>query len=230
MNEEKVWRWNADLAWELFSSAVYNYRLSLKTSMEHKKHAFQKNTIFSAVTAVEAFANNLLAKEKNWSERQINNCKDILGEFGIDYNNSAFKKSKYLRNHFIVETNEISTLEAIESVQEVIAEISFSMGKIFPYWITGLNFRNPAHGNDIFLLNDHDFWYRLRFMKITDVSSKVSASNGLISVPTEISEYMALHKDIWQLLKANHFDIPALNTANDPRFPFMPILCSDWWN
>ena len=240
MNKEKVWMWNADLAWELFSSAVFNYRLSLKTGMAHKKHAFQKNTIFSAVTAVEAFANNLLAKEKKWTEKQINNCKDKLGEFGIDYENSAFRNSKFLRNHFIVhhkrddfryhiETNEISTLEAIESVQAVIAEISFSRGRIFPYWITGLNFKNPAHGDDIFLLNDNEFWSRMRWAKLNDALASISSPTGSITVPSEKTLYMALYKDIWQLLKSNNFDLPSLNTMKYPRFPMMPTLCSSWW-
>jgi hypothetical protein len=137
VKKEKIWRWNADLAWELLSSAIYNYRQSFKTNMEHKKHAFLKNTVFSAVTSVESFANNILAREENWTEKQINQCNDLLGEFGIDYNNSAFKKSKYLRNHFLVhhkrddyryhiETNEMSALEAIEAAQEIISEISYS--------------------------------------------------------------------------------------------------------
>lgn len=239
MSSDKIWMWNANLAWELFSSAVYNYRQSLKASMSHKKHSFQKNVIFSAVTTVEAYTNELLAKEKGWTERQINDCKDKLGEFGIDYKNSAFKDSKFVRNQFIVhhkrndyryfiEINESSALDAIESVQSIIAEISYSRKVIFPYWITGLNFRNPAHGNDIFLINDYEFWSRIKWAKLNERLSSVATATGDLTVPREKDTYLNLYEEIWKLLKHTNFDLPAIE-IEDTRFPLMPVLTSKWW-
>ena len=239
MNSDKVWMWNASLAWELFSSAVFSYRQSLKTQMSHKKHSFQKNVIFSAVTSVEAYTNELLAKEKGWTEREINNCRDKLGEFGIDYNNTAFKDSKFVRNQFIVhhkrddyryfvEINETSALNAIESVQSIIAEISYSRNVLFPYWITGLNFINPAHGNDIFLINNQQFWMRMSQAKISDRLSGIASLSGELTMPSNKAAYLALYEEIWDLLKSNNFDLPAVETQYS-RFPLMPVLTSRWW-
>lgn len=238
ISDNKIWMWNANLAWELFSSAVYNYRQSLKTDLPHKKHAFQKNVIFNAVTAAEAFINELLTK-KGWNAEQIDKCPDKLREFGINYTDTEFKNSKFVRNHFIVhhkrddhryffETNDVSALSAIESVQSIVAEISYSLGIIFPYWITGLNFRNPAHANDIFLLNDTEFWTRIKWAKLTEQLSSVSSTNGDIIVPKDKSEYLSLYENIWDLLKHRNFDLTSVE-VEDPRFRMMPVLTSRWW-
>ncbi len=78
MDKDKVWLFNANLAWELFSSAIYNYRLSLNESKEHKSHAFYKNVILNSVTAIEAYFIEILAKDKKWSEERIYKCRSNL--------------------------------------------------------------------------------------------------------------------------------------------------------
>ena len=46
MNEE-VWKWNVNLAWELFTSGIYFYRKALNSKFEHQKHMYYKNGLLS---------------------------------------------------------------------------------------------------------------------------------------------------------------------------------------
>lgn len=240
--DNKVWIWNANLAWELFSSAVYNYRLSLTTHREHQKHAFCKNVILDALTAVEAYFNEILAKEMGWTEGEIRKAKwrDKLVELGVDFSEVRFANSKFVRNNFIVhhkrndyryfvEINPGSALDAIESSQDIIAEVSFRKGRIFPYWITGLNFIDPSHANDIWLMNDYEFWSRFKWLGISKVVNGMLSPSGEIRPPTDRKTYNPLYRELWQKLKDSDFKLDILNRLKDRRFPLMPFLTSEWW-
>ncbi len=245
MDEDKVWLLGTNLAWELFSSAIYNYRLSLNEIKNHKRHAFYKNVILNSVTAIEAYCNEILAKDKGWSEKEINECRDKLGEFGINYKESQFKHSKFIRNNFIVhhkrndyryyvEINHEAALEAIESSQDIIAEISFNRKTIFPYWITGLNFTNPSSGDDILYMNDCEFWNRFRQLGISKVIddnmvSSFGKNAGKIYPPEDREIYDSLYKDLWKELKRCNFKLKILNSLKSDRFPTRPFLTSEWW-
>jgi len=241
MTGDKIWLWDANLAWELFSSAVYNYRLSRTSEKKHQQHAFYKTVILNAVTAVEAYCNEQLARERGWTESQIKNCPDKLAEFGIDFQNSRFKESKFIRNNFIihhkrndyryfVEITPQAALDAIESTQDVIAEISYRDGHMFPYWITGLNFINPSHGNDICLMNDYEFWLRFKRLGISEIVNNMVSYTGEINPPKERALYNSLYKELWQKLKDCDFKLTNLNKLKDKRFPNMPFLTSEWWD
>ncbi len=240
MTDDKVWLWDSNLAWELFSSAVYNYRLSFTSTKKHQIHGFYKNVILNAVTAVEVYCNEILAKDKGWTENEINKCRDKLAIFGIDFNETRFKSSKFIRNQFIVhhkrndyryfvEINHVAALEAIESSQDIIAEISFKRNSIFPYWITGLNFINPPDGNDICLLNDYEFWCRFKWLGVSKVASNIVSDSGEIFPPKDRLIYDSLYKELWQKLKECNFKLEMLNRLKDKRFPLMPFLTSEWW-
>jgi len=243
MTDDKVWLWNVNLAWELFSSAIYNYRLSLNESKEHKNHAYYKNVILNTVTAVEAYCNEVLLKEKSWSESSLKKkfFKDKLAELGIDIEQINFGKSRKIRSDFIVhykrrdyiyftEINEISALDAIESSQDLIAEISFIRKTIFPYWITGLNFINPRQGNDIFLLDDHQFWRDLKVLHVSKTIHNMVDATGAINLPKDRKTYNCLYKEIWNELKNCGFKLDILKNLKTSIFPHKPLLTSEWWN
>jgi hypothetical protein len=241
-NDDKVWRWNVNLAWELFSSAVYNYRMALSTSKEHHRHSFFKTVILASVTSVEAYFNEVLAKEEGWSEGDLQKRKwsHKLSTLGIDFKQKRFSNCKFIRNNFIVhhkridyryfaEINQVTALDAIESSQDIIADVSYKKNRIFPYWITGLNFINPSHGNDISLLNDYEFWCRFKWLGVSQVVDQMIAADGSIRPPKEKKVYDSLYKDLWQKLKDRSFKLDILNNAKDKRFPLMPFLTSEWW-
>jgi hypothetical protein len=196
-NDDKVWLWNVNLAWELFSSAVYNYRMALLTSKEHQRHSFFKTVILTSVTAVEAYFNEVLAKEEGWGEKDLRgDWSKKLSTLGIDFGQERFSNSKFIRNNFIVhhkridyryfvEINQITALDAIESSQDLIAEVSYKKNRIFPYWITGLNFINPSQDNDISLLNDYEFWLRFKRLGVNQVISQMITADGNIRPPRE---------------------------------------------
>lgn len=242
MDKNKVWTWNANLAWELFSAGIFNYKLSLIEAKEHKKHAYYKNTIFNAVTAVEAFCNEILSKDKGWNERKLNRKSliDKFKVFDVDYKRSKFKDSKAIRNNFLVhhkrkdyryfyEINQLSTLAAIESSQAIIAELSYRRNTIFPYWITGLNFINPRSRNDICLMNDYEFWSRFKWLKTNNIVNSMILSSGKIIPPKEEKVYKSLYKDMWENLKRCNFRLKVLDKLRLERFPHMPFLTSEWW-
>ncbi len=241
-NDDRVWLWNVNLAWELFSSAVYNYRLALSTSKEHQRHSFLKTVILASVTAVEAYFNEVLAKEEGWSEEDLQKRKwsEKLSTLGIDFKQERFSNCKFIRNNFIVhhkridyryflEINHVMALDAIESSQDLIAEVSYKKNRIFPYWITGLNFINPSHANDISLLNDYEFWCRFKWLGLSQVVNQMITTDGSIRPPKEKKVYDSLYKDLWQKLKDCGFKLDILNKAKDKRFPLMPFLTSEWW-
>jgi len=243
MADDKVWLWNVNLAWELFSSAIYNYRLSLNELKEHKKHAYYKNVILNTVTAVEAYCNEVLLKEEKWSKRKLSkeSFNDKLTMLGIDIEQINFGKSRKIRNDFIVhykrhdyiyftEINETSALDAIESSQDLITEISFIRKTIFPYWITGLNFINPRQGNDIFLLDDHQFWRDLKVLRVSKTIHDMVDATGAIYLPKDRKTYNSLYKEIWNELKNRRFKLDILKNLKTPKFPHKPLLTSEWWN
>ncbi|MCK5614102.1 hypothetical protein KAR91_70210 [Candidatus Pacearchaeota archaeon] len=244
MIDDEVWLWNVDLAWELFSSAIYNYRLSLNEQKTHKKHAYHKNVILNTVTAVEAYCNKILSKEENWSESKLNktSLNKKLVELGIEAKQTEFDKSKDIRNNFIIhhkrrdysyfrKINESTALDAIESSQDLIAAISFNRGAIFPYWITGLNYINPRHGNDIFLLNNNQFWMDLRSLQVSEAICDMTDATGAINPPKDRKTYDSLHKEIWNELKDRRFKLDeVLKNLKTPKFPHKPLLTSEWWN
>jgi hypothetical protein len=241
-NDDRVWLWNVNLAWELFSSAVYSYRLAQNSSKEHHRHSFFKTVILISVTAVEAYFNEVLAKEEGWSEEDLKKRKwsDKVSTLDINFGQERFSKSKFIRNNFIVhhkridyryfvEINQISALDAIESSQDIIAEVSYKKNRIFPYWITGLNFINPSHSNDICLLNDCEFWCRFKWLGLSQIVSQMISPDGTISPPKEKKTYDSLYKELWQKLNDCNFKLDILNNAKDKRFPLMPFLTSEWW-
>ncbi len=200
--DDRVWLWNVNLAWELFSSAVYNYRQALSTTKEHQRHSFFKTVILTSVTAVEAYFNEVLAKEYGWSEGDLQKKKwrEKVETLGIDFEQERFSQSKFIRNNFIVhhkridyryfvEINDATASGAIESSQDIIAEVSFNRNRIFPYWITGLNFINPSHSNDIWLLNDYEFWCRFKWLGLCPIVNQMISPDGIITPPREIRRY-----------------------------------------
>jgi len=240
--DDRVWLWNVNLAWELFSSAVYNYRMALNSSKEHQRHSFFKTVILSSVTAVEAYFNEVLAKEEGWSEGDLQKKKwsEKVTALGIDFSQERFFKSKFIRNNFIVhhkridyryfvEINQWTALEAIESSQDIVAEVSYRRDRIFPYWITGLNFINPQHSNDISLLNDYEFWCRFKWLGLSQIVSQMISPTGTITAPKNRDIYDSLYKELWQKLKECNFKLDVLYNARDKRFPLMPFLTSEWW-
>lgn len=241
MDDKKVWLWNVNLAWELFSNGIYNYRLSLNEFKEHKKHAYYKNVILNMTVAVEAYCNEILAREKSWSEEKLRcGIKEKLRALGIDYESTKFKESKFIRNELLVHykkidyryfpaINQQTALEALESSQGIIMEISFNRGVIFPYWITGLNFTNPNSGNDISLLNDYEFWCRFKWLNVSKVVNDMINVNGSIKPPKERKIYESLFKELWQEIKKSNFRLKILDKLKSDRFPHMPFLTSEWW-
>lgn len=241
MEKEKVWLWNVNLAWELFSSGIYNYRMSLFETKEHKKHSCFKNVILNMTTAVEAYCNEILVKEKKWDETALKETgiKQKFKELGVDYENSNFKNSKFIRNELLIHykqidysyfpaINQVSALEAIESSQDVILEICFNRSVIFPYWITGLNFINPSQGNDISLLNDREFWCRFKWLGVKGIERIVDSVR--VYPPKEKEEYMFLFHSLWGTIKKNNFKFDSLNRLKFECFPRMPFLTSEWWD
>jgi hypothetical protein len=236
---KKVWIWNANLAWELFSNGIYNYRQSLLEAKEHKKHSYYKNVIFNMITSVEAYCNEILAKEKKWGEKSLRiSIKDKLKELGVDYEGSNFKKSKFIRNNLLVHyrqidyayflaINQASALEAIESSQNIILEVCFNRSVIFPYWITGLNFINPSHESDICLLNDYEFWCRFKWLGMRGIEGMLDFSGG-VCPPKKKEEYMTLFYKIWSDIKSSNFKLCC--QLKSKRFPHMPFLTSEWWD
>lgn len=241
MDDKKVWLWNVNLAWELFSSGIYNYRLSLNESKQHKKHAYYKNVILNMTVAVEAYCNEILAREKSWSEEKLRcGIKEKLRALGVDYESSKFKESKFIRNDLLVHykkidyryfpaINQQTALEAIESSQDIIMEISFNRGVIFPYWITGLNFINPSSGNDICILNAYEFWCRFKWLNISEVVDNMVNVTGSINPPKVRKIYKSLFKELWQEIKKRNFRLKTLDKLKSDRFPHMPFLTSEWW-
>lgn len=241
MNKKKVWRWNVNLAWELFSSGIYNYRLSLVEPKEHKRHAYLKTTIFNMTTSVEAYCNEIFGREKGWNEKQLKcNIASKIKALGIDYEKSNFKNSKFIRNellvhykgtdhHYFIEINQATALKAIEFSQDTIAEISFKRNIIFPYWITGLNFINPLFKNDICLMNDYEFWCRFKWLNLNKLIDLMVFSDGTIKPPKDEKIYKSLYKELWEELKKCNFKLKILDKLKFNRFPHMPFLTSEWW-
>jgi hypothetical protein len=240
--DKKVWLWNVNLAWELFSSGVFQYRLSLNTKEEHKRHAFYKHVIFDMVTAVEAFCNSLLAKE-GLSNTKLKNESIInkLQALGIESIDERYKDSKKVRDKFIVHhiredqlyftkiTQEIA-LNSIESTQDIIAGISYNKGDIFPYWITGLNFTNPNHSHDICLSNDYQFWSKLKQLNISRVVNDMVLPSGDIIVPKDRKVYESLYKEIWAQLKKGNFTLTVLDDLKKIElYRKAPLPTYKWW-
>lgn len=241
MDKDKVWIWNVNLAWELFSAGIYNYRLSLVESKKHKKHAYYKATIFNMTTAVEAYCNEVLAKAEGWDENKLRcGIQKKLEVLRIDYNKSRFKNSKFIRNEllvhykgidyrYFVKIDQAAALEAIESSQEIIAEISFNRKVIFPYWITGLNFINPKTNNDIWLMNDYEFWCRFKWLNTSELINNMISPSGDVYPPRDKDIYNSLYKELWEKLKSCNFRLEVLNRFKSDKFPYMPVLTSEWW-
>lgn len=240
--DDEIWLWNANLAWELFSSAVYNYRLALSTAREHQRHSFFKTVILCSVTAVEAYFNEVLVKKEGWSAKDLKKktWTEKCSTLGIDFGQKRLSNSKFIRNNFIVhykridyryfvEINQVTALEAIESSQDIIAEVSYKKDLIFPYWITGLNFINPLHANDIWLLNDYEFWCRFKWLGLSQIVNQMITGDGNIRPPQEKQVYDSLYKELWQKLKDCDFKLDILDNARDKRYPLKPFLTSEWW-
>lgn len=235
--EKEVWKWNVDLSWELFTSAVYYYRKSIQSNYEHQKHMYYKNGLLSAVTSVEAYINQYLLHEEQWSNNQIKYTKMEDKFKFLEVDNNLYKTSKNVRNKYLIhykekddsyydKINETSLLESIESAQEIIAIINFNKKKIFPYWITGINFINPSHNNDISFSNDVQFWKHIKCIgclkfDIYDISS------NLVYEIENFEDYKSLYFELWEKMKEENFNF---NFPKDKRFPNMSILSCDFWD
>ena len=235
---DKVWLWNCKLSWELFSSAVYDYRKVFTETKAHRKHALCKNGLFASVTSVEAYLNEVLAQEEKWSQHQLKSksFKDKLLFFDLDL---PKYEAKSVRNNFLVhhkridqryflEINSEIFLDSIETAQEIIARVCFKRGVIFPYWITGVNFVNPSHGLDIDLSNDYEFWRHIRWTKLFKGIDNIIDSAGNIYLPSDWKDYKYLYHGLWEMLKKNNFHLERL-CIKDDRFPKMPYLTANYW-
>lgn len=235
--EEEIWKWNVNLAWELFSSGIYFYRKALNSRFEHQRHMYYKNGILSIVTSVEVYINQLLISEEKWSKSKVKDTYLVnkFEYFGV--NDDLYKTSKNLRNIYIVhfkekdhkyfdEINQISFLEAIESAQEIIAMINFNKKRLFPYWITGINFVNPSNNYDLDLSNNMEFWRHIKCSNYFNIDVFDIAGN-LIYYIEEYSKYKELYFKLWNKIKKENFQ---LKFHKDNRFPKMPILSCEFWD
>ena len=234
---DEVWKWNVNLAWELFSSAIYSYRKAINSNFEHQRHMYYKNGLLSAVTSVEVYMNQLLLNEELWSKTKIKDTKieDKFKFFGLD--DTLYKESKNIRNRYLIHHKEkdhkyfdiinIETLlESIESAQEIIAIIHFNKKQIFPYWITGINFINPSHCNDISLINDYEFWSHIKKLGCLNVNM-YDVSGNLVYKINNYGEYKSLYFELWKKMKEDNFKF---DFVSDKNFPKMHVLSSDFWD
>lgn len=245
---DKVWKWDYKLSWELFSEAVYSYRQAIKENQKHKLHMNCKNGIFAAITSLEAFMNESLISQHSFNETDLKVCehkklKILIPNFSK--NKSYYKKyEKYknIRNDSLVhhkrddhlyaeKINPYSLLEAIESVQEIIARISFCNRDIpYPYWISGLNLINPRENNDITLDTNqaHEFWRHIGTSSI-DNSDLIVFNSMMLSInyPEDWEKYEKLYLDIWGLLLEYDFDFDI--EEKSVRFPHTLYLSCKYW-
>ena len=240
-----IWRWNAQLSWELFSEAIYCYRQTMQGFAEHKTHMFCKNGLFAIIASVEAYANEVLSKSPyNFCEKKL---KDEKLTFKIKTLTKSsheaehirrFNQLKEIRNDFlahhkrkdqryVIEINPISLLDAIESAQEIIAKIAFYNDLEFPCWISGVNFIDPRT-KDIDLLNEVDFWRHIIMTGLFQCPNNFMAPSGSLNYPNLWDDYKILYDGLWQLLKDKNFDIDI--GIKDSRFPHMPYLSCQYWD
>ncbi len=244
---DELWRWDAKLSWELFSEAIYSYRQTLKSSSEHKTHMFCKSGIFSIVTSLEAFTNEVLLKPPYlWTKSQLEKKENglekkisLLTQGRVSQKSiDQFKHAKYIRNHFlvhhkrrdhryVVEINVVVLLEAIEATQEIVAGITFNHAMPFPYWICGVNFINPIT-NDICFSNEVEFWRNIKKLGFFQYPDIFLVPSGNLNYPTKWEEYVVLYMDFWELLKKNNFDFDM--RIRDTRFPKMQYLSCSYWD
>lgn len=236
MNEE-VWKWNVNLAWELFTSWIYFYRKALNSKFEHQKHMYYKNGLLSIVTSVEVYINQLLISEEKWSKSKIKDTK-IENKFEyFNVNDNLYKTSKNLRNIYIVhfkekdhryfdEINENTFLEVIESAQEIIAKINFNKKRLFPYWITGVNFINPSHNYDLVLLNELEFWRYMKYSGYLKIEIFDMTGNLIYNID-KYNKYKELYFELWNRIREKEF---MFEFYKDKRFPQMPILSCAFWD
>lgn len=235
--KEEIWKWNVNLAWELFSSGIYFYRKALNSKFEHQRHMYFKNGLLSIVTSVEAYVNYILKEEHKWSNNQFkNNSINFRLEFlGVD--KEIYSKSKNLRNDFIIhhknrdhryfdEINENAFLESIEAAQEIIAMINFNKKRLFPYWITGVNFVNPSHNYDLDLSNNIEFWKHIKCSYYLNTEIFDIAGNLIYNID-EYDKYKELYFELWNKIKKENFQ---LKFHKDDRFPKIPILSCEFWD
>ncbi|MEW6551914.1 MAG: hypothetical protein AB1389_07290 [Campylobacterota bacterium] len=239
-----VYKWDSQLSWELFSEAVYCYRQTLKPNIQqHKLHMFCKNGIFSAITSIEAFVNETLIKQFKWTKTQLDKngietkIKFLLKNIANDTVFNTFKNCKSVRNNYLVhhkrpdhkyvdELNQNNLINSIESVQELIAKITFTHKLHFQYWITGTNFINP-HNKDITLENEVEFWRHIKYTGKFKGIEKIMSPSGEIVYPLNWNDYKTLYFGLWDMLKQNNFDIEI--EQQNKRFHQMPYLTCKYW-
>jgi len=235
--KDEVYRWNVDLSWELFTSGIYFYRKALSANLEHQKSMYCKSGILSIVTSVEVYINQLLIKEENWSKTKVKETQIQTKFKFFNVDDELYKKSKNLRNIYIVhfkerdhtyfnEINIDSLLEAIESAQEIIALINFNKKRLFPYWITGVNFINPNHNYDIWLSNDIEFWHHMKWSGY--LLLEIYNTNGnIVYEINDFKRYKSLYFDLWDEIKKSQFN---LKFYKDKTFINMSVLSCDFWD
>jgi len=234
----KIYKWNVNLAWELFSSSVYSYRKAIESTMEHQKHMYYKNGLLSAVTSVEAYINEILRNEYSWSNTKFKKNQNINTKLEVlDIDINLYSTSKNIRNDFIIHHKEKdhsyfdiiskeTLLQAIESAQEIISIIHFKRKEMFPYWITGVNFINPSSNNDICLSHNIEFWRHIEYLKI--LPFRIYESSGNLDYKIEnYTHYKSLYYELWQKIKDDNFEF---KFYKNEKFPLMPILSCKFWD
>ena len=234
---DEIWKWNVNLAWELFTSSVYCYRKAINSKFEHQRHMYYKNGLLSAVTSVEVYINQWLLHEEKWTNQKIKST-NIENKFEfLDVDNNLYKTSKNVRNKYLIhykdkdhryydKINETSLLESIESAQEIIAIINFNKKRIFPYWITGINFINPSHNNDISFTGDFEFWSHLKSLGCLNKEIYDMYGNMIYCIE-DYNDYKSLYFELWNKMKEENF---IFEFVKDKRFPMMPVLSIDFWD
>ncbi len=237
MNNE-TYKWNVNLSWELFSSSVYSYRKALESTREHQRHMYYKSGLLSAVSSVEAYINEILRTEYGWSNTKFKNNQNInkkLEELKID--KSIYKDSKDIRNDFIIhhkekdhtyfdKINHDTLLNAIESAQEIICLINYNKKRIFPYWITGINFINPSSNGDITLMNNPEFWRHLKYSGFSSLEIYDVAGDLEYKIKDYL-HYRSLYFELWEIIKKENFKFQFFS---DKIYRKRPILSCRFWD
>ena len=118
-------------------------------------------------------------------------------------------------------------MEAIESAQEIIAKINFNKKRLFPYWITGVNFVNPSHNYDLDLSNNIEFWRHIKCSGYYLNIEIFDMAGNLIYNIDEYDKYKGLYYELWNKIREQKFQF---EFYKNERFPKMPILSCDFWD
>jgi len=97
---------------------------------------------------------------------------------------------------------------------------------MFPYWITGVNFINPSHNNDISWSRDFEFWSHIKWLGCLNFNI-YDFSGNLVYKIDDYKEYKSLYFELWKKIKEENFKF---NFIRDKKYPMMPVLSCDFWD